>query len=440
MPTSANKYETFKNHKNELKIPFIIYADTEAMLKQPETSIFNEDCSTHAHQHHEVHSIAYYFKNENDESKSWYTNYRGVECIEWFRQELTKIATEVHNILEDKKKMSTLTEEEEKFFNEASICHICKKDFKENQSDVRVKDHCHITGVYRGASHQTCNLKYQISRTIPIVMHNLSGYDSHLLIRKLGDTKQFPGELTIIPHNSEKYLSIIKTMRGVGNAYQNNIKFKFIDSLCFMSASLDHLISLIPSEKKHILKSECKKSGYDSNELFTLLNRKGVFPYEYIDNYGKLEESTLPSKESFHSTLTESEISEEDYIHAQLVWEKFGIRTLGEYSDLYLKTDVLLLADVFENFRTTCRATHSLDPAHYFGAPGLSFDVMLKYTDVSIELFTDVDMLMFAERGIRGGVNQINKRYVKANNIYMGEQFEPTKETSYLMYLDGKYT
>lgn len=180
------------------------------------------------------------------------------------------------------------------------------------------------------------------------------------------------------------------------------------------------------------------KSGYCSDELFTLLNRKGVFPYEYVDCYEKLEESALPSIEYFFSKLSGLNISEKDYAHAQNIWKEFNMQSLGEYSDLYLKTDVLLLADVFENFRSTCHATHALDPAHYFGAPGLSLDAMLKYTSVTIELFTDVDMLMFAENGIRGGVSQINKRYVKANNKYMDDAYDPSKETSYLLYLDGK--
>jgi len=172
--------------------------------------------------------------------------------------------------------------------------------------------------------------------------------------------------------------------------------------------------------------------------MFSLLNRKGVFPYEYVDTYGKLEETSLPQIECF-STLTDSNISEEDYKHAQNIWNTFGIRTLGEYSDLYLKTDVLLLADVFENFRNTCHAAYLLDPAHYISAPGLSFDAMLKYTKVCIEVFTDVDMLLFIENGIRGGISQVNKRYAKANNVYMGEDFDKTKESSHLMYLDGKF-
>lgn len=439
MPFEGTNFEVFSNYKNELRIPFIVYADTEAILKPPEIPIFSVKCSTQAHQHHEVHSVGYYFKCENDESKSYYACYRGVNCVDWFMLELKKIANIVFYFLQCKKAMNILSKEEEKMFNESTICHICKKVFANNPIHIRVKDHCHITGQYRGAAHQSCNLKYQIARNIPIVLHNLSGYDSHLLNRKLGSSKLIAGDINIIPHNAEKYISFIKTVQGVSTSYRDQIKLKFIDSLRFMTASLDSLASLIPPEKKYILKSECIKSGYCSDEMFTLLNRKGVFPYEYTDCYEKLEEIALPSEKHFYSKLTGTNISEKDYEHAQIIWKKFKIQTLGEYSDLYLKTDVLLLADVFENFRKTCYETYTLDPAHYFGAPGLSLDAMLKYTGETIELFTDVDMLMFVESGIRGGVSQINKRYVRANNKYMDESFDPSKETSYLLYLDGKY-
>lgn len=448
MPSVDNKYVSFKNHKYQLKVPFIIYADTEALLKKPETAVFSENCATQAIHEHQIHSIGYYFKNEHNESESGYRCFRGENCVDWFTNELTKIATIIFDYLEDKKPMISLTQEEELTFSSSTICHICKKSLSDGvvveQMGIPVRDHCHISGVYRGAAHQTCNLQYQVTRNIPIVMHNLSGYDSHLLIRKLSSERDIPGEITIIPNNSEKYISFIKTMRGVGTMseckkFAHEIKFKFIDSLRFMSASLDYLSSILPPEKKNILKMECTKSGCYSDEMFDLLIRKGVFPYEYIDSYEKLNEVKLPPKKRFYSTLTGSTVSKEDYMHARKVWKKFGLKTLGEYSDLYLKTDVLLLADVFENFRSTCLATHSLDPAHYFGAPGLSMDAMLKYTNVSIELFTDVDMLMFVEQGIRGGITQINKRYVKANNKYMGNLMDETKESSYIIYLDGTY-
>jgi hypothetical protein len=198
-----------------------------------------------------------------------------------------------------------------------------------------------------------------------------------------------------------------------------------------MSQSLDKLSSNLKDEQKLTTKSNCK-----SVEEFCLLNRKGVFPYDYVDSWEKLEEKNLPSQKDFYSQLHDSEISDFDYSHAINVWKVFNIQTLGEYSDLYLKTDVLLLTDVFEAFRQTCMKTYELDPLHYYTAPGLTFDAMLKTTKVSLELLVDIDKVLFIEKGIRGGVSQCSNRYAKANNKYMKERYDISKDSTYLMYFD----
>ncbi|XP_026821597.1 uncharacterized protein LOC113560012 [Rhopalosiphum maidis] len=164
-----------------------------------------------------------------------------------------------------------------------------------------------------------------------------------------------------------------------------------------------------------------------------LVTQKGVYPYEYTDSWDKLNDKVLPRKRDFYSTLTESGIKESEFEHAKEVWDHFRCNTLGEYSDLYLKIDVLLLADIFENFRDLCMSTYNLDAAHYFTAPGLSFDAMLKFTKQKLALLSDYNMLLMFENGIRGGLVQACMRYAKANNMKT-PGYDKTKEKSWIIY------
>ena len=171
------------------------------------------------------------------------------------------------------------------------------------------------------------------------------------------------------------------------------------------------------------------------------MRRKGVYPYEYMNSWKKFEETKLPPKEVFYSMLKIKKISDEDYEHAQQVWDKItpeGERiTLGVYHDVYLATDVLLLADVFETFRDTCLKRYKLDPAHFYTAPELAWQAALKYTGVKLELLTNIDMLLMFEKGIRGSITQAVHRYARVNNKYMGDQYNSDEESSYLKYLDA---
>jgi len=115
------------------------------------------------------------------------------------------------------------------------------------------------------------------------------------------------------------------------------------------------------------------------------------------------------ARELFYNSLTDDTISESNHAHAANVWKPFSIRTLSEYSNLYLKTDVLLLSDIFENFRS-CIVSYGFDPAHYYTLPGFTWDAMLKHTCIRFELLTDVDMIVFIERGTRGGLSQCSNR------------------------------
>ena len=156
-----------------------------------------------------------------------------------------------------------------------------------------------------------------------------------------------------------------------------------------------------------------------------------------MNSLERFKENKLPPKEAFYSRLTGEGISNEDYEHAKKVWKVFGMKTLQDYHDLYNVTDVLLLADVFENLRNVCMENYNLDPAHYFTAPGLAWDACLKITNVELELVSDIDMLLMIEEGIRGGVSMISNRYGKANNKYMGKSFNEKEPSKYKQYLDA---
>ena len=174
----------------------------------------------------------------------------------------------------------------------------------------------------------------------------------------------------------------------------------------------------------------------DNIDKFLLLLRKGVYPYEYMNDFSKFKEKSLPNKESFYNKLNQENVTDNDYKHAQQVWYTFNIKNLGKYHDLYVQSDTLLLADVFENFRNMCKKEYRLDPTHFVSAPGLAWQACLKETKVKLELLIDINMLLMFEQGIHGGICQSLHRYATANNKYM-KNFNKKTLSTFLVYLDA---
>ena len=170
---------------------------------------------------------------------------------------------------------------------------------------------------------------------------------------------------------------------------------------------------------------------------YDLLTRKGIYSYEYMSSWDCFEETQLPPIEAFYSKLNMSLISSDNYQHAQRVWKEFRIHNLGDYHDLYLRTDVVLLANVYEAFRETCLEHYKLNPVHFYTSPGLAWKACLKCTGIRLKLLTDPDMLLMFEHGIRGGITQAVHKYAAANNPYMGDKFDLNEDTTYLQYLDA---
>ena len=218
---------------------------------------------------------------------------------------------------------------------------------------------------------------------------------------------------------------------------------EFVDNMRSTVASLSQSIDKVSEINKEISQIELIKtfpntykfSNGDLNKFYLLL-RKVVYPYEYMDSWERFNETELPDKESFYSELNKEGITDEDYAHAQKVWDALNIKNLGEYHDLYVQSDTSLLADVFENFRDKCIEKYEVDPAHFLSAPGLARQTCLKKTGVKLELLTDNDMLMMFGDGIRGGMCQAVHRYYKANNKNM-KNYDKNKAFLFLLYLDA---
>ena len=397
-----------------------------------------------------------------------------------FCKDLREHATKIINY--EKKEMTSLTKEEEKNHNKQKVCYICTKEFNTDDSDKKyhkVKDHCHYTGKYRGAAHNICNLRYKTSKEIPVVFHNGSTYDYHFIIKEL--VEEFEGEFECLGENTEKYITFsVPIKKEITEKYKNgnnkitkiSYKIKFIDSFRFMSTSLSKLVDnlseglhndrcidykscldyMTTKDEKLIFRCFSCKKNYEKDfnkelikrfantyrfcnkDLFLL--RKGAYPYEYMDNWERLNETLLPNKEAFYSNLNMENMKDTDCIHANKVFKELKIKNLGEYHDLYLQSDTLLFADVFENFINMCIKVSELDPAHFLSAPGLAWQACLKKTDVKLELLTDFDMLLMVEKGIRGGICHAVHRYAKASNKYM-KNYDEKEESSYIQYLDA---
>ena len=189
-----------------------------------------------------------------------------------------------------------MTENDKINFDKARNCHIREKPLKGD----KVRDHCHISGKYRGPAHDKCNINYRYPKTIPVVFHNLRGCDSHLIMQHIG---KFDDKISCIPNNMEKYISF-----SLG-------KLVFIDSLQFMNSSLGSLVDNL--KQSGIDKFKHLKSEFNDDNKMELLTRKGVYPYDYLDDFDKFYDIQLPSKSAFYSKLCDENISDDDYKHAK---------------------------------------------------------------------------------------------------------------------------
>ena len=425
VPTQGDVVE-FKKHVNKFPSYFIGFFDFESChIKQQFEcvkckKVAEDDVSECTHQTlvkavQEPITCSYLILDRN-ETIVFKNTFTGEKCVQQFLSELITIESDLLAVL-NRNEPINMGLDDEKTFTEAEVCHICDLLLLHD----KVRDHCHITGDFLGAAHSLCNLARAERKKIPLFCHNLTGYDGHFLMQHLGGLEGLK-TLTALPYNTEKFRTI-----------EIN-SFQLKDSLSFLNASLNELMNDLLKNKQHRFPVIDQLELYRPNETEKkkLLLRKGVYPYEYVTSIQKLQKTRrIPSKKHFFSSLTNSNISDDDYEHSKKVFAAFGCSNMVCYTELYCAMDVGILAEVVLQFRKLILQEFQLDCCHYISTPQLAFDCMLRQTNVKIELLADVDQIMFIEQNIRGGVSYINQRHCKEELTSHGE--------TQLKFIDGTY-
>ena len=208
-------------------------------------------------------------------------------------------------------KRPVMTKEDNEIFKNSTKCWICDSDYIDN--DVKVRDHYHITGKYRGSAHRDCNINLKLNDKIPLVFHNLKNYDLYLIMQELG---KYNLKINVIPNGLGKYMSF--TIKN---------KLIFIDSFQFLSSSLNSLV-------KNLVKNDFKYLSQEfDNNVLDLFKKKGFYPYECMNDFEKCK-GELPSKEKIYSSLTNTKTNDKEYEHVLNVWNKFEMKTIKDYYNL----------------------------------------------------------------------------------------------------------
>ena len=246
------------------------------------------------------------------------------------------------------------------------------------------------------------------------------GYDCKFIFKELAKDSRIRN-ISIVGQSSEKFLSV------------RSKRFVFIDSFLHQSVSLEKLTENLKEHGKehfHALSAE-----FPDAEKFELLLGKGSFPYEYVSSLDVLKEK-IPERDAFYSNLTCSNISDEDYARVKKTEEVFELKTLEDLLRLYVKQDVLLLCDVMNFYRKITRESYNLESFHYISSPAMSMDACLKMTAVEIDLIQDINIYLFFENAIRGGISMASRHFASANNKYL-DNYDPNDVSSWIYYIDA---
>lgn len=305
-----------------------------------------------------------------------------------------------------------LTDQDRKIIQKAQVCYLCRSPLKKD----RVLDHDHLTGNFLGVAHNMCNLERQEQYRMACYAHNFSGYDSHFLIKAMKKMPDRIKDINAIPLNMQKFKCLTI-----------NDRIHFLDSTAFLGDGLANLVNMLKKDGSAfpILSQMSGMTG----ERKALMTQKGVYPYSFATSVSRLfKTKELPPRAEFFNDLCEEECSEEDYGHAEVVWAEWGCGNMMDYTNLYIDSDVYLLADVIVKFRNDMWDAFNLDMCKYLSLPHMALDIMLKETDVEIELIWDREMMDLLMENIRGGLSYANLRHATSERVDPDENMDVMME------------
>ena len=414
--TSNESHLQWKKHFHKNPLYFRIYADFEADNEKDNSIVSNK--TTNIYKQNPVLNGYHIVSELEDILKSdYYQSPLGYDNVDWFVNEIIKLENKMTFYFKNTNKDIVMTDNDNEDDENNNICRFCEKEILSD----KVRDHCHLTGSYRGPAHNTCNINVtqKQSTFIPFIFHNFSNYDCHMFFKKLFDMKNNKVNFDIIPKTNEEYISV--TYGSI----------RFIDSYRFLSSGLDSLVKNLDEDDFKILKKE-----FPDNWQY--LNKILAYPYEYfnsIDDYKKPIHN-LENKD-FFSKLKNKCPDDKEIDRTREIIKKFNIKNGKELTELYLKSDVISLADVFEKFIKISVEEFGINPLYCVSLPGYTWQCGMKYTDIKLQTLQDKDMILLLENNIRGGISSImghrymksneNKKilYFDANNLYGHSMSEP---------------
>ena len=414
--TSNKSHLHWEKHFHKNSLYFRIYADFEADNEKDDSVVGNK--TTNIYKQNPVINGYHIVSEIEDVLKSdYYKSPLGYDNVDWFVDEVIKLENKMAFYFKNTNKDIIMTEENEYDYRNNNICRFCEKEIISD----KVRDHCHLTGSYRGPAHNTCNINViqKQSNFLPFIFHNFSNYDCHMFFKKLVDMKNNKVKFDIIPKTNEEYISVTYGC------------IRFIDSYRFLSSGLDSLVKNLDEDDFRILKKEFP-------DKWKYLNKKLAYPYEYfnsIDDYKKLVHN-LENKD-FFSKLKNKCPDDKEIDRTREIIKKFNIKNGKELTELYLKSDVILLADVFEKFIKVSVNEFGINPLYCVSLPGYTWQAGIKFTEINLQTLQDKDMILLLENNIRGGISSVmgdryiksdeNKKilYIDANNLYGHSMSEP---------------